>query len=85
MRQLIHSHPDYQLKPVISTIEELEEVKQLQKKLFVPNNMVWLMPEGLTEEQLRDRRVWLMELCAKEGYNYTERLHIIAYGDTRGV
>ena len=43
------------------------------------------MPEGLTQEQLKDRRVWLMELCTKQGYNYTERLHIIAYGDTRGV
>ena len=47
--------------------------------------MVWLMPEGLVEEELRKRRVWLMDICQKQGYNYSDRLHIIAYGDIRGV
>ena len=85
MKQLIDNHPDYQLKPVISSINELDEVKKLQKILNIPNNMVWLMPEGLVEEELSTRRRWLMELCAKEGYNFSDRLHIIAYGDIRGV
>ena len=85
MKELISSHPDYQLKPVISREEDLDEVKILQGVLDVPNNKVWLMPEGLVEEQLNDRRRWLMELCGKEGYNFSDRLHIIAYGDMRGV
>ena len=85
MKQLIDNHPDYQLKPVISTLAELGEVKDLQKILDIPNDKVWLMPEGLTEEQIKTRRVWLMELCTELGYNYAERLHIIAYGDRRGV
>ena len=33
--------------------------------------------EGLVSEQLNERRVWLMEICEREGYNYTDRLHII--------
>ena len=86
MKQLIDNHPDYQLKPVISNEKDLYEVKYIQNFLGgIPNDKVWLMPEGLTDEQLSTRRVWLMELCTKQGYNYTERLHIIAYGDTRGV
>ena len=85
MRSLIHYHNDYQLKPFISNEEKLEEVKDLQKLLDIPNNKVWLMPEGLEPEQLNKRRRWLMELCQAKGYNYTDRLHIIAYGDLRGV
>jgi len=26
-----------------------------------------------------------MDLCTEQGYNFTDRLHIIAYGDKRGV
>jgi hypothetical protein len=85
MEQLITSHPDYQLKPVISDKRDLAEFTDLQKILGVPNDKVWLMPEGLVVEQLNERRRWLMELCTEIGYNYTDRLHIIAYGDTRGV
>jgi len=85
MKKMIKSHPDYQLKPVISNEKDLKEVKELQKILGVPNDRVWLMPEGLVLEQLNERRRWLMELCQAQGYNYTDRLHIIAYGDLRGV
>jgi 7-carboxy-7-deazaguanine synthase len=85
MKKLIDNHPDYQMKPVISNEEDLKEVKELQKILNVPNNKVWLMPEGLVEEQLNERRKWLMELCTALGYNFSDRLHIITYGDVRGV
>ncbi len=85
MKQLIRNHSDYQLKPVISSEEDLEEVKYIQQVLDVPDNKIWLMPEGLTEDELNNRRKWLMEIAINEGYNFTDRLHIIAYGDKRGV
>jgi 7-carboxy-7-deazaguanine synthase len=85
MKMLLDLHPDYQLKPVISNEKDLEEVKELQDELGVPNRKVYLMPEGIEPKQLNERRKWLMELCTKEGYNFTDRLHIITYGDIRGV
>jgi len=85
MKLLLDLHPDYQLKPVISNEKDLEEVKELQDELGVPNRKVYLMPEGIEPKQLNERRKWLMELCTKEGYNFTDRLHIITYGDIRGV
>ena len=85
MKALITYHPDYQFKPVISTEKDLEEVKYVQEILDIPNDKVWLMPEGIDKEQVESRRKWLSELCQKEGYNFTDRLHILIYGDQRGV
>ena len=85
MKQLIANHNDYQIKPVISNEEDLNEVKKLQKILRILNDKIWLMPEGLIPEELTKKRKWLMEICQNEGYNYTDRLHIITYGDIRGV
>lgn len=85
MGNLIECHPDYQVKPVISTEEDLIELKELQKFIAIPNHMVWLMPEGATKEQLRQKRKWIAEVCVKEGYNFTDRLHISIYGNKRYV
>ena len=85
MKDLLNSHEDFQVKPVISNKNQLEEFKALQKILSVPNDKVYLMPEGLNREQLTRRRQWLSEICIEEGYNFTDRLHIITYGDKRGT
>ena len=85
MKLLIVNHSDYQLKPVVSSEEDLEEIKTLQNILDIPNNKVWLMPEGVTDDELTKRRRWLMEYATEHGYNFTDRLHIIVYGDKRGV
>ena len=85
MYKLIEHHPDYQLKPVISNEKDLREVKELQEILGIPNEKVYLMPEGINKEQVESRRKWLSELCQKEGYNFTDRLHILIYGDKRGI
>ena len=85
MKELLSYHWDYQLKPVISNKSDLIEFQKVQNILNVPNNKVYLMPEGLNREQLTRRRQWLSDVCLQEGYNFTDRLHIITYGDKRGV
>jgi 7-carboxy-7-deazaguanine synthase len=85
MKQLLDYHDFHQLKPVISNQTDLDEFKKIQKILSVKNEDVYLMPEGLNREQLTRRRQWLSEICVKEGYNFTDRLHIITYGDKRGT
>ena len=37
MEQLIHNHADYQLKPVVSCEEDLEEIDYIQDILDIPN------------------------------------------------
>lgn len=85
MKRLIESHPDFQIKPVITCEQDFNELKELLKILDVDNNKVYCMPEGVNEYQLGLNRQMVMERCIKEGYNYTDRLHIIVYGDKRGV
>jgi hypothetical protein len=51
----------------------------------MPASRVWLMPEGRTPAELRAREPWLAEACLEAGYNFTDRLHIHLYGDTRGT
>lgn len=42
------------------------------------------MPEGITREQLDAKRLQTIEACLNNGYNFTDRLHIIAWGNKRG-
>lgn len=74
---------DYQLKFVVSEESQLEEIESLIDKIGADRSRVWLMPEGVNKEQLNKRRKWLVELAIKTGYKYTDRLHIITYGNKR--
>ena len=48
-------------------------------------HMIYLMPQGINEAQLKERRQEIAEICKTEGYNYTDRLHITIWGPKRGV
>lgn len=85
MVEWIEASADYQLKPVITKEKDLDEVKEIQEILDIPNDMVWLMPAGSLNDDLQLKRQWLTELCWKNGYNFTDRGHIITYGNKRGV
>jgi len=83
--QWINWASDYQLKFVVSSTKDLDEIEELLKHVDIDKQKVYLMPEGTTEEQLHPKRQWLADLCIKEGYSYCERIHIVIYGDKRGV
>jgi 7-carboxy-7-deazaguanine synthase len=75
----------YQLKFVISKPEDLEEVRILVRQLGAPSAHVILMPEGTAAAVLRERAIWLAEICKSEGYRFSPRLHVDLYGNQRGV
>lgn len=78
---------DCQLKFVISRAEDVDEMEAMLGKLDreIPRDRVLLMPEGITRERLRERAVWLGELCKSRGYRYAPRLQIELYGNRRGT
>jgi len=84
LKRLMASY-EYQLKFVIAAREDLGELKTLVAALDAPVERVILMPEGIDPERLRERALWLAEICKQEGFRFSPRLHVDLYGNRRGV
>jgi 7-carboxy-7-deazaguanine synthase len=84
LRKLMGSH-EYQLKFVIARPDDLDEVWALLETLGADRGRVILMPEGTDREVLRERSLWLAEICKREGFRFSPRLHVELYGNQRGV
>jgi 7-carboxy-7-deazaguanine synthase len=81
----IRKYP-FQLKFVVSTENDLTEIKNLLSHLPpVPSNRVLLMPEGIDSKTLASRSPWLVEICKREGFRFCPRLQIELFGHTRGT
>lgn len=78
--RLMRQYP-HQLKFVVAAPEDLEEIKTYAGD----KSAVILMPEGTRPDVLRERSLWLAEICKQEGYRYSPRLHVDLWGDRRGV
>ena len=81
----IRKYP-FQLKFVVSTENDLAEIKSLLSLLpSVPSDKILLMPEGIDSKTLASRSPWLVEICKREGFRFCPRLHIELFGHTRGT
>ena len=76
---------DYQLKFVIQRQEDVEEARSLARSLEARRESVILMPEGTDRDRLRERSLWLAEICKEEGFRFSPRLHVDLWGNRRGV
>jgi 7-carboxy-7-deazaguanine synthase len=83
-RFFAHS-PKAHFKFVIAQPQDLEEVLNLIARYAIPPEQVYLMPEGTTGPHLAEKQAWLIEVCKAQGFHFTTRLHILVYGDKRGV
>jgi len=72
-------------KFVVAAPGDLEEVRGVCAAGNIPPERVVLMPEGTSAAVLNERGQWLAEACAREGYRFSTRLHILLWGDRRGV
>lgn len=83
--QWINSDNDYQFKFVANSKFDIAEIETIQKKLHIPNIKLYLMPQGITSEQFKEKQKWLFDECIKHGWNYTPRMHIDIFGNRRGI
>lgn len=84
LRRLMAEY-DYQLKFVVERPEDMGEIHELLARLGADRMKVVLMPEGMEREALRERGIWLAEICKRDGFRFSPRLHIELYGNRRGV
>jgi 7-carboxy-7-deazaguanine synthase len=76
---------DYQLKFVVQQPEDLNEILAMVTDLGASRLKVVLMPEGTDPAILRERSRWIAEICKREGFRFSPRLHVDLWGARRGV
>ena len=84
LRRLLSAY-ECQLKFVVASPQDVPEIQSLLELIGAERGKVILMPEGTQAALLRERAVWLVEICKREGFRYSPRLHIDLYGNRRGV
>jgi len=84
LRRLMDAY-DYQLKFVVARPEDLDEIRTILDQIKTDREKVILMPEGIESAILRERGVWLAEICKREGFRLSPRLHVELWGNRRGV
>lgn len=73
------------LKFVVSRDEDVEEIEDLISEFDVPTDMVWLMPAGASQDQLRETYPTVAEMCKEEGYKFSPRLQVDTWAQATGV
>ena len=84
LKKLIREY-DYQLKFVVSSPEDLREIEVVLQGTGADRSRVMLMAEGIDAAVIRDRAQWIAEVCKRDGFRYSPRLHIDLWGDRRGT
>lgn len=72
-------------KFVVSDADDIRDIEEIRKQIYIPNSMIFLMPEGRTREEILAKLPALFELCSKRGWSLSPRLHVLAFNDKRGV
>jgi 7-carboxy-7-deazaguanine synthase len=86
IQQFIDHAPDFQLKFVVSTEQDLREIDEILNALTGwQADDVMLMPEGIDTATLGSRSEWIINVCKAKGFRYCPRLHIALFGNRRGT
>jgi 7-carboxy-7-deazaguanine synthase len=84
LRRLMERYP-HQLKFVVASPDDLDELQRMVSDVQAAPERVILMPEGTDRDTVRERSLWLADICKQTGYRLSPRLHIELWGDKRGV
>jgi 7-carboxy-7-deazaguanine synthase len=86
IRRLLTEHVEYQLKFVIDTPGDLDEVDEyLAEFPHLGRDRVLMMPQGTEPNQLAERAEWLRPYCEVHGLVFCPRKQIEWFGSLRGT
>ncbi len=86
VRKLIETNFEYQLKFVVGSILDAEEVLEYLDELKAyDRDCVMLMPRGVTSQELRAQASWLAPWCIQRELRFCDRAHIHWFGNRRGT
>jgi len=72
-------------KFVVRNEADLLEVARIKIMVGIRDEMIWIMPLGITKDDVHERFRLVAEEVVKRRWNLTTRLHVLAYGSRRGV
>jgi organic radical activating enzyme len=72
-------------KFVVKTAYDFEEIDRFVDNYNLDPKGIYVMPEGVDRETICTRLPLLFDSCTERGYNLTTRLHVLAFGDMKGV
>lgn len=78
-------NPNVFLKVVVRNAEDVDRVAHLAWETNWPLRQVWVMPLGTSTEALMENWTEIAGAAARHHINATQRLHVLAWGDTKGT
>ena len=85
LRKLIDNY-NYQLKFVVDSPADLEEIQQTVEKIGNVNlDKVMLMPQAATRDQLLAKSSMVADLCRNTGFAFCQRLQVLLWNNQRGM
>lgn len=78
-------NPDVFLKMVVRDADDVREVAVWSQQIQWPANQTWVMPLGTSTGDLLRNWTEIASAAAAAGINATQRLHVLAWGDTKGT
>lgn len=71
-------------KFVIKTDEDWKEMEKIVRKIGITKDRVWIMPEGQTNDEVKNDALKFVDKIKKSGYNLSPRLQVFLWGIKRG-
>ena len=81
----INTHSNSWFKFVVCDEKDKAEIAYICNEINIPNEKVYLMPQGRTKEEQESLQTKVQEYAQQCGYNFSPRLHILLWGSKRGV